>query len=213
MRITALTPQRSGRWEVEIDGESAATLTGDALSALGLHVGDEVSESRRANVVDEGAAIATYDRAIRFLAARARSVVELRRRLVQAKAEPAHVERALARLVEQGLLNDSEYALQLARSKVQGQGISKRRFKQELFRRGVPTEAGDVAIGQLEEEGLIDEGAAIERLIAKKARSLAGQDPATRQRRLWGLLARRGYDSDAIRQAIKEFERSQNADA
>lgn len=206
MRITALTPLRSGRIDVAVAGESVAALSVEFVASLGLHVGDEVAPALRDRILDEGANLATYDRAVRFLAARSRSVSELRRRLQQAKEEPARIERALARLIEQGFLDDTEYARQLARVKVQGQGVSRRRFRQELFKRGVAADAGDHALEELESEGGIDEAAAIERLVRKKARALASLDPATRQRRLWAFLARRGYESDAIRQALRRFE-------
>lgn len=206
MRITALTPLRSGRIHVAVGGESVAALSVELVASLGLHVGDEVVPALREQILDEGANLATYDRAVRFLAARSRSVAELRRRLQLAREEPARIERALARLIEQGFLDDTEYARQLARVKVQGQGVSRRRFRQELFKRGVAADAGDDALEELESEGGVDEAAAIERLVRKKARALAGLDPATRQRRLWGFLARRGYESDAIRQALRRFE-------
>lgn len=207
MHITALTPcRRAGRYEVEIDGAPVAILPAELVASLGLRADSVVAESVRDQIVDEAANFTTYERAVRLLAARSRSVSELRRRLIQAKEEPARVERALARLTDQGFLDDRRYALQLARARVQEQGVSTRRFRQELFERGVAREAADEAIENLEEEGGIDEAAAIEKLLARKARFLTGVDSATRQRRLWGFLARRGYDSDAIRAALRTSE-------
>ena len=212
-RISALIPARSGRYQVEIDGEPAAILPSDLVAALGLQANADLSEALRDRIIEEGASFLTYERAVRLLTARSRSVVELRRRLIQAREEPARVERALTRLIALGFLDDSEYAMQLARSKVQGQGVSKRRFKQELFKRGVSGDMANAALETLEAEGGVDEAAAIEKLVVRKSRSLANLDPLTRQRRLWGFLARRGYDSDAIREAVRKAEGAEGPDA
>ncbi|HYC50219.1 MAG TPA: RecX family transcriptional regulator, partial [Gemmatimonadaceae bacterium] len=67
----------------------------------------------------------TYDRALHLLGFRARSVVELRRSLLQKGEPPDDVERTIARLLEQRLLNDDDFALNFARSKITGSGASR----------------------------------------------------------------------------------------
>jgi len=49
----------------------------------------------------------------------------------------------------------------------------------------------------------VDEEASIERVARKKLRSLSSVDDATRKRRLYSFLARRGYDSDAIGRVLR----------
>ena len=53
------------------------------------------------------------------------------------------------------------------------------------------------------EEGL-DEIALVLSAARKKLRTLSSVDAPTRKRRLYSFLARRGYDSDAIRQALEQ---------
>ena len=140
----------------------------------------------------------TYDRALDLLEARARSIVELRRALIK-KGEPvADVDAAIDRLRGAGLLDDAGYARQLARSKALGAGHSRRRIAQELTRRGVARNVGDEAIAAVFVEEAVDEDANIERVARKKMKTLANLDAQTQRRRLYGFLARRGYDVDAI---------------
>jgi regulatory protein len=145
----------------------------------------------------------TYERALDMLEARARAVTELRRLLIKKGEPPDDVDAAIERLRASGLLDDANFARQLTRSKALGGGHSRRRIQQELAKRGVARDVSDEAIEQVFDEEGVDEGAAIERVARKKARMLTGVDAATRKRRLYAFLARRGYDSDRIARALK----------
>jgi regulatory protein len=145
----------------------------------------------------------TYARALDMLEARARAVTELRRLLIKKGEPPEEVDAAIERLRAAGVLDDANFARQLTRSKALGGGHSRRRIQQELAKRGVARDVSDEAIEEVFEEEGIDEAAAIERVARKKLRLLGGLDLATQKRRLFGFLARRGYDSDAIARALR----------
>ena len=145
----------------------------------------------------------TYERALGMLEARARGVVELRRLLLR-KGEPeADVDEAIERLQRTGLLNDPNYARQFARSKALGAGHSRRRLQQELTKRGVAREVSDTAIEAVFDEEGVDEAASIERVARKKLRMLTKIDDATKRRRLYAFLARRGYDHDDVTRVMR----------
>lgn len=145
----------------------------------------------------------TYDRALDMLEARARAVTELRRRLIQ-KGEPvAEVDAAIERLRANGILDDATFARQLTRSKALNAGMARRRIQQELAKRGVARDVSAEAIAAVFDDEGVDEEAAIERVARKKLRLLAKVDPPTRQRRLYGFLARRGYNIDDIASVVK----------
>lgn len=143
-----------------------------------------------------------YDQALRLLEFRARSIAELRRKLLQKGAPSAEIDEVVARLCDQKLLDDADYAHQFARSKVLGAGVSKRRIVQELTRKGVARDIADQAVEGLHESDGIDPAAAIHRVARKKWKSLGKLDDYTRQRRLYAFLARRGFDADEIRSAL-----------
>jgi regulatory protein len=145
----------------------------------------------------------TYERALDMLEARARAVTEMRRLLIK-KGEPVdEVDAAIERLRASGLLDDANFARQLARSKAVGAGASKRRIQQELSKRGVTREISDAAIDAVFVEEQIDEADSIERVARKKLRTLSKLDAPTQKRRLYGFLARRGYDSDDIQRVLR----------
>jgi regulatory protein len=203
--ITSITehPRRKGRYVVDVDGREAAVLTAETLSTLGARVGAALGEAQLEALRQASAEVAVLDRALNLLAHRARSARELRRRLLQKGEPPALIDAALERLERMGLIDDAEYARQVARSKVMAQGASKRRVRQELFKRGVASELADAAIEEVYEDEAVDPGEIVERAARKRLQALGGLDPETRRRRLYGFLARRGYESDEIRAAMQ----------
>jgi regulatory protein len=197
--VPALRPP--GRFAVLVDGRERAVLSLDAIERLGLAVGRPVAGLEEA-IALESARLHSYDRALNMLALRARSSRELARSLVRKGEEQANVDWALARLQEQGLVDDAAFARALTRSKVVGGKQSRRRVEQDLARKGVSRSVAGEAIDDVFEEEAVDQRAIVEEAARKKLRSLAGLDPAVQHRRLYAFLARRGYDLDDIRAAV-----------
>lgn len=207
MFITAISAntRRPGRFDIVVDGSVAATLSIETIERLQLKVGLAVDERLDATLQREAALVATYDRALNMLALRARSAAELRRLLLR-KREPADlVDAAIERLLRAGFLDDESFARQFARSKLLGAGLSRRRVQQELARRGVSREIADAALAEVFAEEHLDEEDGLQRVARKKLKSLERLDAATQRRRLYGFLARRGYDSDDIARTVREL--------
>jgi regulatory protein len=202
--ITAITPapRHPGRFDLIVDGTSVATLSLDAIERLQLVVGESVA-GREERIAAEAAQLGVYDRALNMLAFRARASAELARSLVR-KGEPKElVDRAIARLQDQGLLDDAAFAQSFTRAKVLGAQQSRRRVQQDLARKGVARQVSDVAIAAVFEDEGVDQREMVEAAARKKLRSLVKLDPVVRRRRLYAFLARRGYDGDDIRKAME----------
>jgi regulatory protein len=207
-RITDLAPnaKRAGQLDVIVGGKLCATLSLESARALNLQVGTPVDEQLSAAIAREAQALGAMERALNMIAFRARSVRELRRGLLRKGESQEAVERAIERLVASGLLDDAEYARQLVRSKLVSRGFSRRRLQDELFRRGVEREVASEAIEEVMADESVDEAAMVEQLARKKLRTLAGLDAATRRRRLYAFLARRGYAPDDVRAVMEKLE-------
>ena len=205
--ITAImaATRHPGRFEIDVNGESFASLSLEALERLRLSIGIDISDRVEA-VLAEAARLAVYDRALNLLAFRARSATELSRALVRKGSDPVHVSAAIARLIEQGFLDDAAFARSFARAKVVGASHSRRRVQQELQRKGVARDVANQAIGEVFEDEAIDSLALIEAAARRKLRTLSSLAPIVRRRRLYGFLARRGFDADDIRRVMEIVE-------
>jgi regulatory protein len=143
-----------------------------------------------------------YNYALNLLAARPYSTQSLRRKLVQKEYASDEVESTIARLTENGLLDDARYAEQYARSKILSTGTPKRRLQQELYRKGIKGDTATNAIANVIEQEEIDPAAMIERVAKKKLAQLGDLEPLILRRRLFAFLARRGYDLDDIKSVV-----------
>jgi regulatory protein len=198
------TTRPAGRFAVMVDGREVAVLTLEAIERLRLAVG-RPSTGLEEQIAVEAKRLHTYDRALNILAFRARSSSELARSLQRKGEEKAHVDWAIARLQEQGLIDDAAFARSFARAKVVGGKQSRRRVQQDLARKGVSRSMSDEAIETVFEEEAVDQRAIVEEAARKKLRSLTGLDPAVQRRRLYGFLARRGYELDDIRSVLSSI--------
>ncbi len=123
-----------------------------------------------------------------MLSVRSRSRAELRRRLTQAEFESGEVEEALEDLERVGLVDDDRFARELVRDRAALRLAGGRAIRAELLRSGVRADIADAA---LDEAG--DEAERARALALKRAPRLRELPPETAQRRLYGLLLRRGY--------------------
>ena len=197
-------PRKAGRYVVMVDGSEFATVSAETLAETKMRIGLLVDDALAARLNDASEDTAMYDRALNLLSFRARSSRELQRRLTEKGGSRDRADRIIQRLRDAGLINDADFARQLTRSKLAG-GASKRRVHQELFKRGVARDVADQAVADvIDDEGLSDADS-IERVARKKWRTLHDLDDATRRRRLYGFLARRGFDSSDVSRVVKQL--------
>lgn len=204
--ITGITehPRKPGRYVVQVDGNEFATVAPEVLAETKTRVGVVVDDRLAARLQDASEDTAMYDRALNLLSFRARSSRELQRRLTEKGGSRERADRVIERLRAAGLVNDADFARQLTRSKL-ASGASRRRVHQELFKRGVARDVADDAVAEVsEDEGLTDADS-IERVARKKWRTLRDLDDETKRRRLYGFLARRGFNSDDVSRVVRQL--------
>ena len=130
--------------------------------------------------------------AVDALSRRARSRGELAQ-LLRKKDVPADIaERLLDRLVAQKLIDDRAFAQEWSQLRHRSKGLSRRVLAQELRKKVIAPEV------------IEDEVIAARNLVAKKLRSLSRFDDEIKRRRVHALLARKGYSSRVISQALRE---------
>jgi len=141
--------------------------------------------------------------ALRLIERMRRTRSDLERRLRDKGFEAADIEHVLERLAAVGLVDDAEYARAFLAGRWGRRAAGWRRLEQDLRQRGVA--ADDIAAGRARleaQQGPTDEIAMARRVVEQAARRYAGLEPYERKRKLWALLARRGFATDVIAQAV-----------
>jgi regulatory protein len=204
--ITGLQFQKhaADRVNVFLDGRFAFGLP--ALEAARLRVGQFLSDDEIAQLEEQDTQQKAYDRAVRFLSYRPRSVAEVRRYL----ARPEHgysaevVEATLARLAEQGYLNDEEFARFWVDNRQRFRPKGSQALRQELRQRGLDGESIEGALAGLDLEESAYEAA---RPRALRLAALVQSDPQTFRRKLADFLLRRGFGYEVTEGIVKRLLR------
>lgn len=168
--------------------------------------GDEAEKPRRP-LDPEKARERTLQRAVKLLAAKPRSIEELRERLLEKEwTDEAAVEHALAKLKEYGYLDDARFAFGFASYRVRQKPVGRQRLARDLQMKKVSRETAGEALDLVYEE--TPEEQLIERAIEKRVR-LRGR-PATRQetKSLYDHLLRLGFPYDLIIRKVREASTS-----
>lgn len=142
-----------------------------------------------------------FQRAVKLLATKPRSVAELRERLLARCSNKSIVETVIRRLRDYGYLDDAHYALGYASSKLRQQPMGRRRLQQSLRLKKVDRAVADEALDQVFAETSEDE--LIDRAIQKRIR-LRGR-PTTREqaKSLVDYLLRQGFPFELVGEKVR----------
>jgi regulatory protein len=154
----------------------------------------------------------TMQRALRLLSYKARTIEEMRRRLLEKEwAEPEVVEQVMTRLAELNYLNDEDYANNFANSRLALKPLGPTRLRIDLQRKQLPAATVESAMARAYDERPEEE--LIESLIAKRLRLKGLPVDRDARNRLTAYLMRRGFSYDLVARKIRELGRPDEVDA
>lgn len=203
-RVTAIRPQRNNpalTW-ISVDGRRAARVETAALERLGIAVGVTWTAEMEAGARASEAKAAAKAYALKAIAHRPLSVGELAAKLAARGYDPGTAAAVTEDLSRVGLLNDAEFARNYVRSQLARKPAGRALLMASLRRRRVDQatarEAVDEALGAVD----LSRGAA-DLAISRVRRMSPHLEPDVVRRRLFGLLARRGFDPETAREAVE----------
>jgi len=146
----------------------------------------------------------TFERAIKLLAAKPRSVAELRERLLRGKgADEAVVNTVISRLQEYGYLDDERFAFSYASFKVKQRPVGRRRLERDLKFKKVETDVANEALelvyAETSEEQLIDQA------IAKRLRIRGRPKTRAEAKSLFDHLLRQGFEFELVSEKVRSL--------
>ena len=164
---------------------------------------------------------ALYDAAIKILMRRAHSVSEMKKALIRRTADQDLIQKVIARLKQNGYIDDARYAKQFARQRTEGRKQGKFRVARDLRARGVPDRHIEAALEEAAQN--TDEASIVRQRIERKLRSFrsprsdrsghlqVGRQGANLDERklasLYRSLLRAGFSADVIRHELQSLTR------
>lgn len=137
--------------------------------------------------------------AMNMLAMRDHASGELRDKLLKRDFLPAAVDELIAKLQKSRLLNDEEFAHRYVRAHRERRKLSRSALRRELNKKGLPAEIVSDAVEDVDGEDDL-----ARQVAEKKAASTRGLDHDVRERRILGMLARRGFASSVCLKVTRE---------
>lgn len=200
--VTALRATRRGGVAVHIDGEYVCTVGEAAVARWRLHKGLELDDESLARLRAEASAERVLGDAYRLLGHRARSRSQLERRLLDKGQDRQVVDRTLARLDEEGLLDDAAFARSYVKDKRGLSGWGSARIRRGLAASGVAPEIADAALAG-EEFREDDERERALEALARLGPPVPPLEAA--RRRAYQMLVRRGYPTSVAYDAVRTW--------
>ncbi len=142
-----------------------------------------------------------YEVAVRALMRRAHSVHEMKQKLERRSDNKLLVQVVMARLKENGMIDDARYAKQFARQRTEGRKQGKFRISRDLRARGVPDRHIEAALKETAEQN--DEAAMVRQRIERKLRSYRGEIDEKKMASIYSSLLRAGFSVDIVRRELK----------
>ena len=136
---------------------------------------------------------------------RALSVHEMTQKLERRSDNKLLVQVVMARLKENGMIDDARYAKQFARQRTESRKQGKFRVARDLRARGIPDRHIESALEEVAEN--TDEAAMVRQLIERKLRSYRGEIDQRKTASLYGSLLRGGFSADIVRRELRALTR------
>ncbi len=144
-----------------------------------------------------------FDWAGKILSRRDHSEAELRQKMKAKGFETEAIDRACLRLHELGWLDDSRFAKAFARDLLEVRRLGHYAAKAKMRAKGLDHGLIEKTLTALSDSSA--EQARIREWIERRSRGLNESDPRKRKQKLFRFLAGKGFDSEAIRDAIEEM--------
>src|SRR5258707_13476766 len=152
-----------------------------------------------------------YELAVPRLMRRAHSVHEMKQKLERRSQNKLLVQVVMARLKENGMIDDAKYAKQFARQRTQTRQQGKYLVARDLRARGIPDRHISSALEAVAQTS--DEAAMVRQRIERKLRSYRGEIDEKKMASIYGSLLRAGFSADVVRRELKAITREDVPDA
>ena len=163
-------------------------------------------EDERRNLTPEEKRKRTFDRAVKLITSKSRSVAELRERLLESRtASKADVEAVISRLKEYGYLDDERFAFSYASLKVKQRPIGRRRLERDLKFKKVDAAVADEALELVYAE--TSEVELIDRAIEKRIRLKGPPKNRLESKSLFDHLLRQGFPFELVSEKVLKLSR------
>ncbi len=203
--VTDITVQkkRRNRFSVFLDEQFGFGLSQDTLLKSGIARGDTLDDAQIDRILQMEERYRIKEKAFRLLAVRARSRKELADRLGDAGYDKSNITDIIDMLEQQHYINDAEFAVMFARSRMISKPCGRLLLRRELKQKGLDDAHIERAIAEVFKD--TDEVRTARQVAEKRRKRLASVDEAKARKRITDLLLRRGFSWDVVHEIMDHW--------
>ena len=204
-KITALKlADRRGRVVVVFDDASSIIISKDVVTEAGIHTGLDISEERIQELKRRDHYFSCLQAALRYLAHRPRSKMEVENRLRQHRFDSDTLNNVMATLKKKKLIDDESFARQWTENRQAFSPRSQRLLNQELRQKGIDNELSNDATS------IVDDEENAYRAGLKKSRLLRSLDHDDFKKRMVSHLRLKGFGFNVIKTTVERLWQEKN---
>ena len=180
------------RVNVFVDGKYAFSLDVTQVVDMGVKAGQKITEEELAELKKASDFGKLYQRTLEWILIRPRSVRETKDYLVRKQASEFS-KIIIQQLSERGYLDDRKFAEWYVENRFVKKGVSQRRLKMELIKKGIAREIIENVLDRRDDEE------ELRKMIDKKRTKYTPE-------KLIAYLVRQGFSYDLVRRLVDEIE-------
>lgn len=205
-QITKIEVQkkRKNRCSIYLDDEFAFGINIDVLYKFGLKKGDQLSEEDIEKILAVEEKQTAKERALKFLSYRDRSEKEVIDKLKAIGYKETVINWVLAELKRLKLIDDTQFAVSFAKTKMINKPMGEYMLRRELFSKGIDEKDIDEAIAIVYQEK--DPITLATEVALKQVKKYKHLDETKAKRRVSDFLLRRGFSWDVISDIIGNLD-------
>lgn len=198
MTVLSVEQAKKHQVSVKLDNGEEFLIDRDVAYKYAVCSGMEISEEKILELKEESEYTRAKSRALWHLDTADYTSRALYDKLIRAGFDKEPSAKAIAKLVELGVIDDVRYAEHFAQ-RCERQNISKRATFAKMLEKGVSKDIAEQVLSSRE----VDEVSLITALIDKKYR--AKMQSETEIPKVYAALVRRGFSYSAVRQAMNNY--------
>lgn len=187
------------RVNVYVNSKFAFSLDISQVVDFGIKIGREISEEELEEFKKASEFGKLYQRTLEWVLTRPRSEKECRdylyKKIFEKKLDKNYIDRIIAKLAEKNYLNDARFAEYYVENRFVKKGVSLKRLKMELMKKGVSKEIIEEVLADTDRNDTEE----LEKMILKKRSKYPDDEKLTQ------YLCRQGFQYDLVREMIQSF--------
>ncbi|HHW00068.1 MAG TPA: regulatory protein RecX [Clostridiaceae bacterium] len=195
MRITSVerNKKRKDMLAVYVDGEYSFSISEEDFISLSLYEKKDITSEEITHIKEEVNFRRAKAEAVKFLALRLRSEMEVAKKLMEKGFDKNTVQKVTDELKSMGYINDRLYIQKYIYDRIKLKPKSKRLIKYELMSKGI----SEADIDEVMKDWKADETVLAESMVRKKFGKYDTRDQKI-QKRIYSFLQHRGFGFEVI---------------